>query len=147
MNRMPGCLAIPIDDIRAASAFCSTLSASPVGRGYRRFTILYALPKVTNFIVQSLSNDAIAKLTHEEAAELYVPLLAVSRELDVLVSQVEGQNFLFRMILKSWIKTMRARADRLSDIAEALAWSADPNLRVRLDAAVNSIEQRQLHLA
>jgi hypothetical protein len=146
MDCMSDCMAIPIDSIRAASAFGSTLRASPVGRWYRRLTVFYALPKVVAFIAGALSNEAIAKLTREQAEELYLPLVALNRELQKVLAQAETQNFIARAALRGWIRSMSASSERIGDIAEALAWSADPDLRNQLDGAVTSIEQREFHL-
>ena len=139
---------IPIDQIVAASAFSSSLPASPVTRGFKRLTILYAFPQVLKFVLGVLPNDRIAHLTELEAKELYVPLAALHRELQrELIGIKDKHRILSATLLRWWLGSMESRTERLGDISEALAWSADDSLRENLKDAISHIEQPELHFS
>lgn len=98
-------------------------------------------------LADALPNELIRSLTHEDAAAIYLPLVSVHRVISGRLDDIETQSPLLSKTLLRWpIRSMRSSLERLSDVTEALAWSADPNLRSTLERSIGQIEQQEFHL-
>lgn len=137
---------VPIAQIRATSAYSSGLAYAPFGNWYKRINVFYAAPKAIQFIVKALSNERLAALSHSEASELYMPLAAMTQELARIVTEFDSLPWMLKIALRGWLKRIRDGHEKLSDITEALAWSAQPELQSIINRSVNALEQYELRL-
>ena len=136
--------AFPLNQIVAVNTL-SNLSAEPVGGWFKVVSTLYALPKMAAFIASTMTNDKLSKMSQEDASEAYLPLASVHRALLKVIDDMESKHpWMARTILRWWIRSMTTHTKRIGDVAEALAWSADANLRDRLARSVHQIEQKHL---
>jgi hypothetical protein len=140
------CATLPLNQINAINAF-SNMSTEPVGKWFKALTLVYALPKIAESVAQSFPNERIRRMTQEDAIEFYLPLAATHRILMDLIERVETRfPRLSSTLLRWWINRMTVHAERIGDVSEALAWSAEDGLRKKLADAVSHVEQSELHL-
>ncbi|HEY3739176.1 MAG TPA: hypothetical protein VGL53_04995 [Bryobacteraceae bacterium] len=141
------CVTSPIHEIQAASAFSSGMAASPVGRWYKSFSYVYASPKILRYLTKALTNDRLRAMSHKDVAEIYLPLVAIHRVFSRELARLESAHPLVSASILRWrFRRMHNDLERLGDVTEALAWSADDELRKTLDRAITKIEQTEFHL-
>jgi hypothetical protein len=138
---------VQISQIQAASAYGSGLLGTPLSRWYRRFSVLYAFPKIVRFITDELTNERVQRLTVEQSKELYMPLVVLHREVGRALDWVNSKPLLLRILLRYWVKSLEGDAERIGDVAEALAWGSDSELRKAIDGSLSTIEQEHLNFS
>lgn len=133
--------AIPIRKIRVDSTLGASLSRSSALPPFLRKPLkAWLFPHVLRFINSTLAGDRLGQLTAKEAGELYPPLFQFHLEVTTVLAKASERTWIERKLIGWWIKAVRAEADKLGDIVEALAWGSDQNLRGFIRESISEIE-------
>jgi hypothetical protein len=106
----------------------SMASGDLIPRWFRQMQVFLIVPKLLRLIDSELTNDKLATLSEDQVKELAGPIHALYLSVSAGLDAYRKRRFtgtLFRLR----IRAMDRETERLGDIAEALMWSADAELR------------------
>jgi hypothetical protein len=140
-------VAIPIEQITAASQFGTSLRRSPIKPEWIRRALLFCLfPRILSFITENLSGTRLGAVSAEQAIEMYGPLEQLYKELLNLLS-TRNRSFVTRVLLNGWFEAVAEQTDEIGEILETLAWGSDRELRDFIGSSIASIDTLELPFA
>jgi hypothetical protein len=133
---------IPIQKISIDSTLTTSVSrSSALPPLLREMLKAWLFLRVLRFVNAALSGQ-LGKLSVEQATDLYGPLFQLHMEANAVLENLSRRSRLERTVSSWWDSRVRAEADRLGDIVEAIAWGSDPDLRRFVDESLVSLESR-----
>jgi hypothetical protein len=126
--------------VRAANlGSASIASGDLIPRWFRQVQDFLIIPRLLRLINSELTNENLATLSTDQVKELAGPIYTLYRGMSAGLDTYRNRRFvgaLFRLR----IRAMEHETERLGDIAEALMWSADDELREFIRKSVGDVQ-------
>lgn len=140
-SHMTHCAALSAQRIAQAATLgtASTSGNEIVPQWFRRILVFLILPRLLRTINASLSNERLALLSIDEANALVRPIHELHRAMLTVVDRY-GRRVWCRIFLSRWLREMTSETERLGDIAEAILWGADEELRQFIERSAQDVQ-------